>query len=136
MEKRKLITICLFFLCIAGTTFADDPNDCNSDFSELGEIASHWVEDYSPQIPNEPPGCVKTLYLDGDLVDSNADSPTGLESLGCHLTIGAAGDLTFIYNEYIGSIDEFALYAGLLDAATIQAHYDAKDSNSVYYAIV
>jgi len=79
---------------------------------------------------------VKTLYLDGNLVDSDANSTAGLKSIGDHLTIAAAGDLTYIYNEYIGSIDEFAIYAGVLDADTIKSHYEAKDSNSAYYAIV
>lgn len=79
---------------------------------------------------------VKTLYLDGNFVGTDVNSTAGLVSFGDHITIGSAGDLTFIYNEYIGSIDEFALYAGVMDADTVKAHYDAKDSNSAYYAIV
>ena len=79
---------------------------------------------------------VKTLYLDGNLVLSDPNSTAGLKSFGQHLTLGAAGDYTFIYNEYVGRMDEFAIYAGSLSASRIQAHYDAKDSNSAYYAAV
>lgn len=79
---------------------------------------------------------VKTLYLDGNLIASDSNSTTGLQSFGSHITIGAAGDLTFIYNQYIGAIDEFAIYGEILDADAIQAHYDARNSDAAYIAAV
>ena len=79
---------------------------------------------------------VKTLYLDGTLVGSDSNSTAGLKSFSQHIILGAAGDATYVYNEYVGSMDEFAIYAGVLDPSRIQAHYDAKDSNSTYYAAV
>jgi len=138
METRKLITICLLFLGITGTTLADDPNGGNPDYSELGEIASHWVEDYSPAIcclPIIDYNCTKTLYIDGVYVDE-ATVDQWLTWPIDRITIGTEGSRWFMYNEYVGKLDDFAIYQGALSAAQVTEHWDARGNYATYQAAV
>jgi hypothetical protein len=80
--------------------------------------------------------CYKKLYIDGVLVDEAEATPYGLEWPYERITIGAEGNRWYLYNEYIGKLDEFAIYAGVLPDPCIAAHYAAKDSNTAYYAAV
>jgi hypothetical protein len=80
-----------------------------------------------------------TLYLDGvEVNDVNygdvLSGGSGVEPI----TIGSVGNANkdYFYNEYIGAMDEFAIYKGLLSLGRIQAHYDANSSNSAYKAAV
>ncbi len=77
----------------------------------------------------------KSLYIDGQhVVDANGDD--ALSFTAGVIRLGAEGSDDYIYNEYIGKMDEFAVYAGLLSPERIKAHYDANDSNSAYTAAV
>jgi hypothetical protein len=79
--------------------------------------------------------CVKTLYIDGVFIDE-AVADQGLSWPYDRITIGAEGNRWYLYNEYVGQMDEFAVYPGVLSPDRITAHYAAKDSNSAYVAAV
>jgi len=79
--------------------------------------------------------CYKRLYIDGNFV-GDANATEGLEFDFERLTIGAEGNRWYMYNEYVGKMDEFAVYAGVLSDPCIAAHYAVKDSNTVYTAVV
>lgn len=74
--------------------------------------------------------CAKTLYIDGAYIDY-ADVNQGLSWPYERITIGSEANRWYLYNEYVGKMDEFAIYAGVLDPARITAHYTAR---SVDYA--
>jgi len=81
----------------------------------------------------------KTLYLDGVKIEDDSNNTSGLTWPAPpkdRITIGAENDRWYLYNEYIGKIDEFAIYAGILDANRIKAHYDANGSVAAYDANV
>ena len=69
------------------------------------------------------------LYLDGSLagqttiIDANGNARLTNESQ--ELMIGCEGDLGQPYNTYSGYVDEFAIYAGVLSADRVAAHYAA-----------
>jgi hypothetical protein len=69
----------------------------------------------------------KTLYIDGQYILQATGGDELTFNLG-EIRILAEGNNDYIYNEYIGAMDEFAIYAGMLSVERIQAHYDAKDS--------
>lgn len=76
----------------------------------------------------------KTLYLDGSYVaDTNAGSNSGL-TFNDNILVGAEGTPTNLYNEYRGSLDEFAVYNGILDPNRILAHYTAKSTSYAVYS--
>jgi len=80
-----------------------------------------------------------TLYLDGAEVNDVNYGDVLPDNLGTQfLTIGSVGNVEkdHFYNEYIGAMDEFAIYAGIMDASRIEAHYDANNSNTAYTAAV
>ncbi len=74
--------------------------------------------------------CVKTLYIDGAYIDY-ADVNQALSWPYERITIGSEANRWQLYNEYTGKMDEFAIYAGVLDPARITAHHSAR---SVDYA--
>jgi hypothetical protein len=76
----------------------------------------------------------KTLYLDGSLVaDVNDGTTTGL-LFNDTILVGADGTPTNLYNEFVGAVDEFSVYSGVLDPNRIKAHYDAAASGYSAYA--
>ncbi len=78
---------------------------------------------------------MKTLYIDGVKVNETNDNTSGLtwpEPPKDRITIGAENDRWYLYNEYIGKIDDFAVYAGVLSATRIKAHYDANADYTAY----
>ena len=78
---------------------------------------------------------IKNLYVDGVWID-DANVGEGLTWPYNRITIGAEGDRWWLYNEYVGKMDEFAIYGGVLSQARIAAHYAAKDANATYVAAV
>jgi hypothetical protein len=159
MGKSKLIITFLFCLSTAGIILADEPNDCNEvhfygygydsdynkdcrvDAADLNEITSYWLEDYTPQEPNlppsppEPPPCKKTLYIDGVLI-GDANAPERLTWPIDRITIGSEGNRWYMYNEYVGKLDDFSIYEGALSAAQVAAHWNARSSYTTYQAVV
>ena len=79
--------------------------------------------------------CVKQLYVDGNFID-DANADQGLTWNYNRLTIGAESNRWYLYNEYVGDLAEFAVYAGVMDPCSILAHYEAQDSNAAYVAAV
>jgi hypothetical protein len=75
-------------------------------------------------------GCQKQIYIDGQLL-GDGTAAAGLTKPYEDITIGAENDKYYPYNAFVGMIDEFSIYSGVLDAATIEAHYDAADVNYV-----
>ena len=79
----------------------------------------------------------KALYLDGTLVEDTNEGTTAGLAFGTHIIIGAEGATTVnLYNEYIGALDEFAVYAGMLSSARITAHWNARGNYANYQAAV
>lgn len=76
--------------------------------------------------------CIKTLYIDGAYVEQ-AEPNSGLSWSYDRITIGSEGNRWYLYNGYIGKMDEFAIYAGVLDAGRIAAHYSAKSTSYASY---
>jgi hypothetical protein len=159
METRKLMTAFLLCLGIAGITFGSEPNDCNEvhlygygydsdynkdcriDAADLNEITAHWLVDYTPQEPNITPPppptqyCIKTLYIDGVYVgEGTADY--WLTWPIDRITIGSECSRWYMYNEYVGKLDDFAIYEGALSAAQVTAHWNAKGDYTAYQAAV
>lgn len=79
--------------------------------------------------------CVKTLYVDGAYIDY-ADVNQGLSWTYERITIGSESNRWYLYNGYIGKMDEFAIYAGVLDAGQIAAHYEAGSTDYAAYTAV
>jgi RHS repeat-associated protein len=74
-------------------------------------------------------GCTATFYLDGAQVSSSAGgcamAPTGA------VDVGGYGIETRRFN---GTVDEAAIYAGVLPAARVQAHYAARSASGTMQA--
>ena len=81
--------------------------------------------------------CLKAVYIDGNLV-GDVNAPNILRFNVDFLKVGAEGPATQAYNEYVGDMDEFAVYDGILTPAEISAHYLAglSDSNATYTAAI
>jgi hypothetical protein len=81
--------------------------------------------------------CLKALYIDGDFID-DVNAPDMLKFAVDYLKVGAEGPDTQAYNEFVGDMDEFAVYEGILTPARISAHYLAglSDSNATYMAAI
>jgi hypothetical protein len=82
---------------------------------------------------------LKTLYIDGNMVSQvSADACSGLTWPSTYLFIGVEGGPpnSSMYNQFVGKMDEFTVYSGVLSAGRIAAHYAAKDSNNAYTAAV
>lgn len=75
--------------------------------------------------------CTKTLYVDGVLIDSSV-GPQGLTWPYDRITIGAENDRWYLYNEYIGNIDDFAIYDGVMSSTRVAAHYAARTNYATY----
>jgi len=73
----------------------------------------------------------ETVYVDGKLLGSALVVGTGLSYTYDRITIGAEGNRWWMYNQLIGGIDEFAVYAGVLDSERILAHYNATATDYV-----
>lgn len=82
----------------------------------------------APAVPEA--GCQKEIYIDGQFLGDGTAS-AGLTKPYDDITIGAENDKYYPYNAFVGVIDEFSIYSGVLDAAAIEAHYDAADVNYV-----
>ena len=72
------------------------------------------------------------LYVDGALTDTDSSLANGITLNGAggfgtpFIAVGAARNVTDAgYRSFDGLIDEFALYETVLDATTVEAHYDA-----------
>jgi len=76
--------------------------------------------------------CLKSLWVDG-VKKGTAGATAVLSKEYDRLTIGADGNRYYRYNGLVGQIDEFAIYAGVLDPGTIAAHasYSQGDANYV-----
>lgn len=75
------------------------------------------------------------LYWDGAEVNE-INAPDVLEFTKDYLWVGTEGNTGYMYNEYVGAMDEFAIYGKVLPLSRIQAHYAAKDSYSNYTSAV
>jgi len=75
--------------------------------------------------------CIKTLYIDGVQVDQKIVGD-GLTWPRDRITIGSEGDQWYIYNEYFGKMDEFAVYEGVMNGTRVKAHYDANSNYDDY----
>jgi hypothetical protein len=79
------------------------------------------------------------LYVDGVLANQTTiNDPNGEAKLGpelSHLMIGSMNDRGWPYNAWGGYIDEFSVYAGVLSADRIAAHYAAWQPSSCAEAI-
>jgi hypothetical protein len=66
------------------------------------------------------------LYVDGVLADTDSSLINGVTMNGHQFAVGAARFVSDAGTRpFDGLIDEFALYGTVLDATTIEAHYDA-----------
>lgn len=79
---------------------------------------------------------LKTVYVDGAKVGNEATGPQELSYLFNHLTIGCEGSKWYRYNGLKGSLDDFAVYSGLLTGPQIAAHYAANTDQATYEAAV
>jgi hypothetical protein len=70
---------------------------------------------------------VKTLYVDGVYI-GEATVPAALVWPYDQIIIGAEGTAGYVYNGFVGKIDEFAVYSGVLSSTRIAAHYAAVSS--------
>jgi hypothetical protein len=75
----------------------------------------------------DPRNMVCQLYLDGfergNYTFTGANAKLGPEMY--HMLIGGRTDMGFTYNIWIGYLDEFAVYKGILDPNRVLAHYAA-----------
>ncbi|MFA5423442.1 MAG: LamG-like jellyroll fold domain-containing protein [Phycisphaerae bacterium] len=79
--------------------------------------------------------CIKSLYIDGQFI-TNFVTGEVLEFTAGEIRIASEGPDIYLYNEYIGAMDEFAIYGEVLDISKISAHYNASDSNVNYTGAV
>jgi hypothetical protein len=80
----------------------------------------------------EGDSCYKRLYIDGSLISETFIDGAALTYPIDRITIGAEGQRWYMYNEYVGKIDEFAVYDGALSEGRIKAHWDANDNYADY----
>lgn len=91
----------------------------------------HVVVTYDESLPTDDPNYLMgiQLYLDGQLRSSTVvgdeTTPARLGPEMTHVCIGGLNDYGYTYNNYKGLIDEFAIYAGILPADRVEAHYGA-----------
>jgi len=79
---------------------------------------------------------LKTLYIDGNMVGQvPADACEGLTWPSTILTIGTEGG-GYMYNQYVGKIDEFTVYSGVLSSGRVAAHYAARSTLNAYSSAV
>jgi hypothetical protein len=90
----------------------------------------HYVVTYDEQYNSDPNQMQIQFYLDGALKGStvvggaaNSDLPAKLGPELDHLVIGGANNRGYVYNTVTGFIDEFAIYAGVLESDRVAAHY-------------
>lgn len=86
-------------------------------------------------VANFTTDCVKTLYVDGILIGSSS-APQGLSWDYSRLTIAAEGNRDYLYNEYVGDMDDFAIYDAVLDACDVAAHYTAGTNYDTYKTVI
>jgi len=79
---------------------------------------------------------VKTLYIDGVLIAEVNEPNDGLDWPNDRVTIGAEGSRWYMYNEYVGKLDDFAIYDGVLSQAQVLAHWNARGNYTTYQAAV
>jgi hypothetical protein len=95
--------------------------DKNKAFFIISGLFFLWICNYAPAQPL----LEKTVYVDGEFLGSAIVTGAGLRYTFDRITIGAEGNRWWMYNQLIGGIDEFAVYAGILDSESILAHYNA-----------
>lgn len=87
----------------------------------------HMVVAYDEQYGGDPNSMGIQLYIDGSLVNSavytDPNSGVGLGPELDHIVIGGENNRGYVYNTFIGMVDEFAIYAGVLSSDRIAAHY-------------
>jgi GH35 family endo-1,4-beta-xylanase len=71
----------------------------------------------------------KTVYVDGQYLDSAIVSGSGLSYPYDHFILGAEGSVGWRYNELDGTLDEVAIYDGILSSSRILTHYNAIATN-------
>jgi hypothetical protein len=69
------------------------------------------------------PTTLKRLYVDGVLAGYAATGPNSLHYVWDRINIGSEGSQWYKYNHLFGSIDEFAVYEGVLCPGRIWVHY-------------
>ena len=79
---------------------------------------------------------VKTMYIDGVQVAQATVDGNGLTWPSDYIVIGAEGNRGYMYNEYLGKMDDFAIYSGVLPESRVTAHYNARTSYSGYSSAV
>ncbi len=87
----------------------------------------HLVVTYDEGVNGVDPCMITQLYLDGQLRGTNAlqhpRAKLGTEMY--HMLIGGRSDIGYCYNIWVGYLDEFAVYKGILDPNRIFIHYAA-----------
>ncbi len=73
----------------------------------------------------------KRVYVDGEFLNSAMVVGAGLSYTYDRVTLGTEGNRWYMYNELIGGLDEFAIYADILTPERILAHYNAAATNYV-----
>jgi hypothetical protein len=84
----------------------------------------------------EGDSCYKRLYIDSNLIGEAFIDGAALTYPIDRITIGAEGQRWYMYNEYVGKIDEFAVYDGVLSQAQVTAHWDARGDYNDYNNLV
>jgi hypothetical protein len=82
---------------------------------------------------------VKTLYIDGNMIGQvAADACSGLFWPSAYLFVGCEGGPpnSSMYNQFVGKMDEFTVYSGVLSSGRVAAHYAAKSTLAAYSAAV
>ena len=81
----------------------------------------HIVVTYDSNDPG--PGVREELYVDG-VSTGTAVGPNNLRYDYDRITIGAEGSRLYLHCNLYGTIDEFAIYEGVLSTDRIEAHYE------------
>jgi hypothetical protein len=111
----------------------EDPNDMDFWYPPYSNTPSdglwhHYVVTYDEQYNDDPNLMQIQFYLDGVLkgstvVGGTANLPAKLGPELDHLVIGGENNRGYVYNTMTGLIDEFAIYAGVLEPDRVAAHY-------------
>jgi hypothetical protein len=78
---------------------------------------------------------IKTIYFDGVQVAQTVVDNNGLFWPSDRLMLGTDGT-NFLYNQYLGKMDDFAIYYGVLSQTRVEAHYNARTNYDNYKSAV
>lgn len=84
----------------------------------------------------EAKSVIKKMYIDGTLASQVTIDGNTLTFPSARLTLASEGTRNYMYNQFVGKMDDFAIYNGVLSEARVGAHYSARTNYSSYSAAV